>query len=585
MDEEPIPDEVVHDALDRVLASAEFEGSPRLQAFLRHVVEARLAGNERDLRAYAIGVDVFERPADFDPQADSLVRVEAGRLRQKLTTYYAGDGQADPVRITLPKGGYVPRFEALPGAAPPPPRSPVPVPAPIRSKPVSGHRRPGGIAFLTAALIAIAIGVAAHYGFERRSSTVPVEVDGAADPARQTPGLGVLPFEALDDAPGTATVAGGLTALVTADLTHFRQFYVMARRSALALAEAGGDPIRAAAEAGLDYVVDGTVRRDGEAFIVTASLVSTSDAGMLWTRTFTGPHAGSGALALESEIASAIVTAVAQPYGLVNRQLSRAADQASLPANLSSYACILAADHYYATYAQADFEAAESCLERAVRTEPDYAHAWAYLAYLHLEALRYGYKADLAENKLAAAMAAARKAVDLEPENAVAQRALAAVLFTAGDMDGFRLHADRALELNPNDSDALADLGGKIAYSGDWEQGLAMRARAIQLNPSHPASYRIPFVIDAYRRGDYAAAKAELERGDLPDFLMTRLLRAAVYGRLGDEEQAARAVQGLLELAPDAGERAGEYLGYWQLPPALVEDLLGGLQLAGLQAA
>lgn len=581
MDEEAISDEAVHDALDRVLASAEFEGSSRLQAFLRHVVEARLAGNERGLRAYAIGVDVFERPADFDPQAESLVRVEAGRLRQKLAAYYAGEGHEDPVRITLPKGGYAPRFEVVAAAAPPPP----PVPVSVRAAPVPGHRRPGRIAFLTAALIAIAIGVAAHYGLERRSPTLPVEADGGADPAHQTPALGVLPFEALDNAPGTATVASGLTALVTADLTHFRQFFVLARRSAVALAESGGDPIRAAADAGLDYVVDGTVRRDDEGFIVTASLISTADAGVLWTRSFTGPHAGSEALALESEIASAIVTAVAQPYGLVNRQLSRAADEARLPDNLASYACILAADHYYATYAQADFAAAEHCLERAVRTEPDYAHAWAYLAYLHLEALRYGYKADLAEDKLAAAMAAARKAVELEPENAVAQRALAAVLFTAGDMEGFRRHADRALELNPNDSDALADLGGKIAYSGDWEKGLAMRARAIELNPSHPASYRIPFVIDAYRRGDYAAAKAELERGDLPDFLMTRMLRAAVYGRLGEEGQAAQAVQGLLELAPDAGERAGEYLGYWQLPPALVEDLLGGLQRAGLQAA
>lgn len=66
---------------------------------------------------------------------------------------------------------------------------------------------------------------------------------------------------------------------------------------------------------------------------------------------------------------------------------------------------------------------------------------------------------------------------------------------------------------------------------------------------------------------------------------MTRLLRAAVYGRLGLQRQAAQAVQDLLELAPDAADRAGEYLGYWQLPPDLVEDLLGGLQSAGLKAA
>jgi tetratricopeptide (TPR) repeat protein len=115
-----------------------------------------------------------------------------------------------------------------------------------------------------------------------------------------------------------------------------------------------------------------------------------------------------------------------------------------------------------------------------------HAHGWAYLAYLRLDELRYGYAQDPLGRELEAAAAAARRAVELEPGNAVAQRALAAVLFTAGDLEGFLRHAERALDLNPNDSDALADLGGKIAYAGDWERGLAMRTRAMERNPAHP---------------------------------------------------------------------------------------------------
>ncbi|MEZ5904509.1 MAG: hypothetical protein R3C69_05180 [Geminicoccaceae bacterium] len=230
MGEEPIPDEAVLAALARVLASAELEGSPRLQAFLRHIVEARLAGNERAMRAYAIGVDVFERPADFDPQAESLVRVEAGRLRQKLAAYYAGEGKADPVLTHRPRAALrAPlRGSADRSTGPGPDRRPGsrPHPGEARAQPSPAvsrrlpdrrphrdrrHRR---------------------LGLERGSPTAPVEVNGAADLARQTPAIGVLPFEALDDAPGTTTVAGGLTALVTAELTHFRQFFVLARRSA-----------------------------------------------------------------------------------------------------------------------------------------------------------------------------------------------------------------------------------------------------------------------------------------------------------------------------------------------------------------
>jgi len=572
------PAEAVRAALGRVIASPEFDAAPRLQRFLTHVVEAALAGRTADLRAYPIAIDVFDRAADFDPQTDSLVRVEAGRLRQKLDAYYAGSGTADPLRISLPKGGYVPRFVAR--ASVEASSSESPTTAASRR----GGRRLGAALGIAALLI---VGSVTVLFFDGRNSveTEPSTTETVA--VRQVaPALAVLPFEALDPAVETAeltaTVASGLTSLITADLVRFRQFFVLARRSAAALAAGDGDPIARALADGLDYVVDGTVRRSGDALVVTASLIATDDGQTVWTETFEGA-AGSDALALEDEIAAAIVTALAQPYGVLSRQLARAADRAALPESLASYACILAADRYYASYAMADFEAARRCLEATVAAEPDYAHAWAYLAYLSLDERRYGYARDPLGRELEAAETAARRAVVLEPDNALAQRAMAAVLFTAGDVEGFRRHAERALELNPNDSDALADLGGKLAYAGEWERGLAMRRRAMELNPAHPDSYHIPFVFDAFRRGDEEAAMAILERIRLPDFLMVRLLRAAVLGRLGPPEAAALAVEDLLALQPEAASMARDYFGYWNLAPELIEALLGGLERAGLK--
>jgi tetratricopeptide (TPR) repeat protein/TolB-like protein len=78
---------------------------------LEYVVQQTLEGRAADIKEYTIGVDVFERGADFDPKADSIVRYEARRLRAKLHEYYAGAGANDPVIIHLPKGGYVPEFE------------------------------------------------------------------------------------------------------------------------------------------------------------------------------------------------------------------------------------------------------------------------------------------------------------------------------------------------------------------------------------------------------------------------------------------------------------------------------------------
>jgi hypothetical protein len=74
-------------ALGRVLASATFQSSPRLIAFLRFVVERVLAGDEMYLKGYTIAVEALGRNADFDPRLDPIVRVEAGRLRRLLARY------------------------------------------------------------------------------------------------------------------------------------------------------------------------------------------------------------------------------------------------------------------------------------------------------------------------------------------------------------------------------------------------------------------------------------------------------------------------------------------------------------------
>ena len=97
--------------LERIVASPHFAASPRLKKFLRFVVEQTLQGGAVDLKESVIGVEVFERDASYDPRIDPVVRVMAGRVRERLQHYYDTDGNLDEVRIELPKGGYVPHFE------------------------------------------------------------------------------------------------------------------------------------------------------------------------------------------------------------------------------------------------------------------------------------------------------------------------------------------------------------------------------------------------------------------------------------------------------------------------------------------
>lgn len=96
--------------LRKILADPLFAKSQRLAGFLGFTVEAALAGRAQELKEYTIGVQVFERGEDYNPQEDPIVRIMAGRLRAKLAEYYVGSGTGDPIVIELPRGGYAPRF-------------------------------------------------------------------------------------------------------------------------------------------------------------------------------------------------------------------------------------------------------------------------------------------------------------------------------------------------------------------------------------------------------------------------------------------------------------------------------------------
>jgi hypothetical protein len=96
--------------LRRVLDSPDFPATPRNRRFLEFAAEKVLAGHEGKITPYDIGTRVFGRPENFNPLTDPIVRIEAGKLRRDLETYYLKSGRANPLRLTLPKGGYRPEF-------------------------------------------------------------------------------------------------------------------------------------------------------------------------------------------------------------------------------------------------------------------------------------------------------------------------------------------------------------------------------------------------------------------------------------------------------------------------------------------
>src|SRR5690242_6868373 len=96
--------------LESVLTSGIFTRSPSLAHFLEYVCERYFEGEADKIKEYNVAVEALGRPADFDQKKDSIVRVEAHRLRKRLQEYYGGEGAAHTIQIFIPPGNYVPQF-------------------------------------------------------------------------------------------------------------------------------------------------------------------------------------------------------------------------------------------------------------------------------------------------------------------------------------------------------------------------------------------------------------------------------------------------------------------------------------------
>src|SRR5580658_8030985 len=104
--------------IENIIKSHSLRGSESLCKLLLYLAKQSLYHPEAPLKEYQIATEVYGRPADFDPQSDSTIRVQAGRLRLKLAEYYDEEGAADPVVVKIPKGSYHLTFEARPAEAP-----------------------------------------------------------------------------------------------------------------------------------------------------------------------------------------------------------------------------------------------------------------------------------------------------------------------------------------------------------------------------------------------------------------------------------------------------------------------------------
>lgn len=515
--------DAIRAALDRVLASADFDASVRNRNFLRHVVEETLAGRAERIKAYNIATTVFGRDGRFDPQLDSIVRIEAGRLRRSLERYYLTSGRDDPVRIGIPKGSYVPNFDACEAG--------------------------------------------------------PAISGAPASRAALGPALVVGPFDEEGDAAAFPGFTRGFVRALVVALTRFTTLRVFDAES---MRLPGAERRALPPEPGIDYILTGGMTVGTDHFEVNVLLVEARTGRSIWADSLQRSLQPSEIISARNEVANQVVRTLAQPYGIIYSARARDAEGAP-PESLGSYGCVLRFYQYWRTFDRDQLEPVRECLERTIVAEPEYSEAYACLSLVYSNARRFGHPhAGEVDVEGARTIALARQAVALAPGSSWAQYALALAYWFAGDVDRGLEALETGRALNPNDTTIIADLGQRYAMLANWDRALPLLDEAFARNPAQPGTYRIGMFLYHYAHERFEKALAEARAVGAENVVYGWVAMACAAVRLGRAAEAAAAVDAILAIDPRYGERVVEDLRARHLDPGLLVAVVEGLRLAGL---
>jgi adenylate cyclase len=605
--EQAIPSHLIHDALQRVLSSRDFVNSNRKKRFLQFIVREALAGHADRIKAYTIALDAFDRDANFDPVSDPVVRIEASRLRRCLEHYYLTEGFADRLQIAIPKGSYVPLFilrdapshvahqapgeddrlnaerksEAVPTEASADQALVVtttsgPPPSPLRS-PMEKRRR-----FLVTVLplLAVVMMVVAGLGLflQTRSS------GSVRTAAQQAPTLMVLPFENDGGDPAQNIYTKGTTEAVIGALILFKNILVLDADTSFRFPteKALRDAVPGVY---VDYVLKGSINRVESQIQISVALLRVEDHQYLWSGSFRQEFNAGNMIDLQHDIAMQVARILVQPHGVIDKtELRNTAGRS--PDSLSSYECVLRTREYWRQPNAQQHKQVRACLERAIRIDPDYADAWAALAFIYTDEVRVDFN-PIAErpDPAGTALQIARHAVTLAPDSPLPLQAVGIAYWLRREGVLSIAAYEHALALNPHDSDILADLGRAYSLTGDWDKGIPLIREAFERNPAQPSWYRLFIALFHYMHGRYAEALVEARRIGTPDLVYTHVVLAMIHGQTGSRDDARHEVNEILRLVPNFADKAVFEFERRNIDPAIIARMVDGLRKAGLDVA
>lgn len=535
-----IENESIINQLGKILGSDQLAGAFRIKRLLEYIVNEALAGRAQQIKAYKIGLAVFDRAKDFDPQSDPIVRINASRLRRHLDEYYKNSSMNDEIFISVPKGAYIPRFDRTRSSGP---------------------------------------------DQNARESNICTDLPGGNDSDLKAassftePVIAVLPFTELGGWDTPVYLLDGFSDELSVLLALFDDIKVIDYFSMAKFRGRSTGIREIGRKLGVEYLISGTVKTEKDAIKIRVSLTDAKSAVQKWSKFFERSFSKDHIAETLSEIVKEIISAVAGDFGALYRERGKTIHQRA-QADLTHYEAMFM--HRYAQL-NGDWKYSpqiQKTLEKALADDPGYAMGWALLGEMYLD--RYAHEYSGSKAPLDQGYTFARNAIQRDMNCQYAHFVLSYSHVLRRESEEAIRAAEKVWDLNQNAAFLVGGAAFWACIAGDFERGLKNLSRSVQLNPYYPGWFHHAPFLFYLKQANYRRAQAEAEKFQMLDFFWSYIDKAVAAGLLGKTDAARALLEKVKQLHPDFANHPRYYVSSFVMEQDLMEKMMEGLKKAGL---
>ncbi len=524
----PFSEPLINEQVQKIFKDPSFSDSDILKRFLQYIVRETLGSRSNMIKEYTIGVNVLNKPADFKPQHDAIVRIHAGRLRRALNNYYKEAGAGDLIEISMPKGSYVPVFG-------------------INDPAFAGQ--------------------------------------GTAKPQRQafsfpaTTRIAIIPFRCFENDAARLGLADGLGQQLAAEFGRFADFSVIAYYSTRQVSRKITDIRELSTLYGAQYAITGNVQYEGKRLRVGVQLTDLANGEQVWAERYDHYYESALAFEIQDDIVRAVVSVLADFYGIIVQQAAKSFTTEKYN-GLSASKALIWYHCFYSELNSTVFMRALLAMDAAVKENPEYGIAWAYLGEFYLHGHLFDH--SMKEDPILQGLNCAHKALKIDPNCQQAYITLAWANIYLRNKAACIEALEHALAINPNAATIMGCAGAIMICAGEYERGIELLNKSILLNRNYPPAFNLCMSLFYLKSKDYERAAHWSDKLNNPAFIWCSIIRVAshalLYARMDRNELHETLGIDVHELQ----DVTREFMGKCLLDDKLVDRLYEGLQLAKL---